>query len=137
MVRVTLADSDNLRREVDVGESADIVATFYDMDGDALAKAAIATLTATLVYVDSSEVVTVINSRNAQSILDANGGLVASSGVLTFRLQALDNIIVDTTLTESEVESHYLTLVWTWSDGTLTRTGKQEFEILVRNIAAP
>lgn len=133
MARVTLEDVDGQRVEVDEGESADITATFVDLDAETLVKASILTLTCTLLNAATGAV---INSRSAQNIMDANNSTVTTPGVLTLRLQPLDNVIVDTTLTAGETESHYLTVTWTWSDGTATRTGKQEWEVLVRKLTA-
>ena len=113
------------------GESANITATFYDLDGSAIAKANIARLTATLYDLASS---TIINSRNAQDIKDTNGGSLTTAGVLTLKLQPADNAIV--TVGNRELETHRLRLTWTWSDGD-TRTGTQEFEFYVRNMVTP
>lgn len=129
MVRVTLEDSNGQRVEIDEGESANIEATFEDLSGDALDKSSLATLTCTLLNAADGAV---INSRSNQNILDANGSTVTTAGVLTLRLEPDDNAIVNTNLSSGQTESHYLTVTWTWSDGTATRTGKQEWELLVR-----
>jgi hypothetical protein len=113
---------------VDEGESCNVTVTFQDMAGDAIVKASLLSLTATL-YDEATE--SIINSRNAQSVLDANGGTVASDGTLTLRLQPLDAVIVGT-LDAGEIEAHVLLIGWTWSDGVLTRTGKETREIGVR-----
>lgn len=134
MSRTTLTNSDDQRVYVDEGESCDIVATFIDLTGASIDKASILTLTANLLHVAADATTTTINNRSSQSVLDANGGTISSAGVLTLRLQPEDNPIVGT-VAENSIESHYLTLVWTWNDGTLTRTGKQEFEIQVRSLA--
>lgn len=113
--------------EVNEAESCNITATFNDITGTAIAKANLATLTCTLTNeADGS----VINSRSAQSVLDANGGTVASDGTLTLRMQPADNVIVGT-IPAGGSETHKLTLAWTWSDGVLTRTGKEEGLITV------
>ena len=130
MGRLVLLDSDGERVEVEEGESCDVVATFYDTDGSALAKASIATLTATLQDATTNAA---INSRDGQDVLDANGGTVTTAGVLTLKLQPADNTNVGSS--KGEVESHYLLLQWTWVDGAaVTRTGRQEYEIFVRVI---
>lgn len=131
MVRVTLKNTDGERIEIDEGESADITATFVDLDADSLDKAAISTLTCTLLNAADGSV---INSRNNQDIKDANNSTMTAGGVLTLRLQPADNAIQDATLAAGETESHYLTVTWTWNDGTATRTGKQEWELLVRKL---
>ena len=133
MVRITLTDSDDQRVYVDEGESANVTATFEDLDAATLASTAILTLTCTLLNAADGAV---INSRSSQDINNANSATITAEGVLTLRLQPLDNVIVSTTLDDGEAESHYLTVTWTWNDGTATRTGKQEWEVLVRKLTA-
>ena len=133
MVRVTLMDSDGERVEVDEGESCDIIATFIDLESATLDEASLATITCTLINAADGAV---INSRQDQDIKDANNSTVTAGGVLTLRLQPADNVIVDAALTAGDTESHYLTVTWTWNDGVTTRTGKQEWEILVRKMTA-
>jgi hypothetical protein len=134
MVRETLKDVDGQVVQVDEGESANVTATFADLDNATLAKASIDTMTATLVNAVDG---TVINSVQDLDILDANNATVTAGGVLTMRLQPADNPIVSTTLAVNATESHYLTVAWTWNDGTTGRTGRQEWEILVRNLTTP
>lgn len=75
----------------------------------------------------------VINSRNAQNILGANGGSIVSTEV-RLRLQPVDNPIVDTDLDRSEIEYHVARFSFTWSDGVLTRTGIEEVRFGVRRV---
>ena len=131
MTRITLISSSGQRVLVDEGESANITATFEDLDAEILASTAILTLTATLINAADG---VVINSREDQDVNNVGTATITALGVLTLRLQPLDNVIVSTTLCNEGVESHYLTLTWTWNDGVATRTGKQEWEILVRKI---
>lgn len=104
------------------GESADITFVPKDMTGAAILKANILTLTVVLYNFATKAA---INSRGPtpQNVLDANGGLVATDGTLTLRLQAADNPIVGT-LAAGKTETHCLEFAWTWSDGVLTRTAK-------------
>lgn len=121
MSRTALLTSAGVEAVFEEAESSDVRGTLYDASGAALAKAAIATLTATLINAaDETE----INSRTNQDILDANGGYVTTAGVLTLKLQPADNVIVDATTATGEVETHYIDIKWTWvdSDGD-TRTG--------------
>ena len=131
MTRITLISSSGQRVLVDEGESANITATFEDLDAEILASTAILTLTATLINAADG---VVINSREDQDVNNVGTATITALGVLTLRLQPLDNVIVSTTLCNEGVEPHYLTLTWTWNDGVATRTGKQEWEILVRKI---
>ena len=113
------------------GASADVVITFSDAAGNAIAKANLATLKATLYDVESNSV---INSRDDQSVLDANDGVVATDGTLTLRLQPEDHVIVTADLPAGSTESHVLRLTWTWSDGVRTRTGIQEWQYQVEKL---
>lgn len=58
----------------------------------------------------------IINSRNAQSVLNANNVTVDASGNLVWSLQPLDNPILNP---ELNTETHLATFVATWSTGRL------------------
>ena len=131
MTRLDLKDAAGKALVVQQGESCDVVVSFVDMAGAAIVKAAIATLTATLFDESTS---TTINSRSAQTILDANGGTVTTSGVLTLRLGPLDAVIVGS-VDVGDIEQHVLRITWTWSDGVQTRTGIEERVISVERLA--
>lgn len=131
---IELQDSNSQTVEIDEGESCDITATF-EFDGTAaFDKSEIITLLLTL-YNECDNAV--INSRNAEDAKDANGHLLSTEGVLTAKFQAADNVIVDSDITVGQLETHVVRLVWTWSDGVLTRTGKQELEFNVKKLATP
>lgn len=133
MATQQIKDSSDKVVPVQAGESCNIVATFHDMGGTAIAKAALLSLTATL-YDEATSAV--INSRNAQSVLDANQGAVASDGALTLRLTPSDAVIAGS-VSVGATERHVLRLTWTWSDGVATRTGIDEWVLLVEKIATP
>lgn len=127
-------DSSGNHVQVDQGESCLIQGTFYDLGGTAIAKASLVTLTASLINVEDK---TVINSRNATSILDALGGSVSEAGVLQLTLGPLDNVIVSTNENVT-TEKHLLLLTWTWTDGDgNTQTGKHEGQITVKRLPTP
>ena len=134
--RVTLKTTAGLDVTFKESASGDVTGTFFDASGAALNKASIATLVATLKNaktstVDESE----INSRTAQTILDANGGAVTTAGVLTLKLQPLDNVIVSSDIGLGEVETHWLDITWTWVDAdTVTRTGTHAASFGVLNL---
>lgn len=119
---------------VQAGESSDVVVTFHDMDGDAIVKASLATLTVTLY---DRTTLAVINSRSAQSVKDTNNGTVATDGTLTLRLGASDNVIVGTSVAVGALEEHVVRLQWTWSDGVETRNGFDEWVMQVEKVATP
>ena len=113
---------------VNEGESCNVAIEFQDMYKAAIVKASLLTLAATL-YDETTKAI--INGRNAQSVLDVNGGTVASNGALTLRLQPLDAVVLGS-IDTGEMEAHVLLIEWTYSDGVLTRTGIKDVEIKVR-----
>ena len=128
-----LRDSAGLAVVVQEGESCNLTVTFQDMTGATINKASLITLTCTLFDWTTAAV---INSRNAQTVLDANNGLVASDGTLTLRLGPLDNIIVGTPASGTK-EIHCCLFTWTWSDGVATRTGRSDpLGVQVQNLPA-
>lgn len=133
MATQQIKDSSDKVVPVQAGESCNIVATFHDMGGTAIAKAALLSLTATL-YDEATSAA--INSRNAQSVLDANQGAVASDGTLTLRLTPSDSVIVGT-VAVGDTEEHVLRLTWTWNDGVSVRTGIDEWTLSVEKMATP
>jgi len=129
---ITLLDADDNRPAVQEGESANVTGSFQNGD-DAIAKAAILSVTFTL-YDEATAAV--INGRDGQDILDANGGSITAAGVLTLKLQPADNCVVGS-IAAGRLEPHIGRVKWTWTDGLLTRTGIQEFRIYVEKLATP
>ena len=109
------------------GSSAVITIVVKDYDGSAIAKAGIDSLTITLV----DEFENVINSRDETSVLDANGGTVASDGTLTLILSAADTAISSS---EADSETHTLYVTWGWNDGTDDLTATEDFEMIVHRL---
>lgn len=129
-----LRDSKNARAVVQSGESCNVVVTFQDLTGVTIVKASLITLTVTQF---EQKTAAIINSRNDQSILDANGGSVANDGTLTLRLQPLDSVIANTNTNVETSEVHVLRFDFTWSDGVSTRTGRENRGLSVERQAAP
>ena len=77
-----------------------------DQDGTNILLAAIDSLTITLCTVIGG---TIINSRNDQNALNANGVTVSSSGLLTYVIEAADGAIIDLSLATDAVEVHRAT----------------------------
>lgn len=103
-----------------------VTAKITDEAAAALGSAALNTLTLTLYnFADGA----IINSRNQQSILNANGGVVDASGNLTLTLAPADMVIVDTGLL---LERHVALIEWTYAGGL--KTGRQEVELMLRNL---
>ena len=129
-----LRDSKNAPAVVQSGESCNVVVTFQDLTGVTIVKASLITLTVTQF---EQKTAAIINSRNNQSILDANGGSVANDGTLTLRLQPLDSVITNTNTNVETSEVHVLRFDFTWSDGVSTRTGRENRGLSVERQAAP
>jgi len=130
--RQILLDTSGSEKRPTEGGSCVITVTFYDESGDALAKASITDVTASLYNMEDFAI---INSRDGLTVLDANGGSVSSSGVLTLKLLPLDNPVVDST---QEIETHYLDITWTWTDGDgddFSETGLFQFDVI--NVPTP
>lgn len=117
---------------VQEGESCNVVVLFK-FAGTAIVKASLATITVTLYDKTAG---TIINGRNAQNVLDANNGVVATDGTLTLRLGPLDNVIVGTPAVGA-TQLHHARFAWTWTDGVATRTGIEEVAITVENLVTP
>lgn len=134
MAAKALWTSDGKVEPVQAGESSDVVVTFHGLDGVAIVKASLATLTVTLY---DRATLAVINSRSAQNVKDANNGTVATDGTLTLRLGASDNVIVGASVSVGALEEHVVRLQWTWSDGVETRNGFDEWVMQVERVAVP
>lgn len=119
-----------LPKEYDIDEatSGRIRGTLTEEDGvTPIPVGTLTTLTLTLYVDDASQ--TILNGRNAQSILGVNGGVVDGAGVLTLTLAPADNPINDANL---PFERHIALLEWTWGTG---KAGKFELVLVVRNLA--
>ena len=108
--------------------------TFKDTSNTpvALTKDGILTLTMTL-FDKTTEAV--INTRNAVSVKDANGGTVSTAGVLTMKLDPADQVVVGTAST-GDKETHVIRFDYTWNDGE-SRTGRSEYTYDVEKLATP
>src|SRR5687767_11478100 len=74
------------------GETPEYEVTLYDEDGVILALAAVVSLVVTIANDDGD----IVNSRDAQSVLNANNGtLHATSGLFTFAWQQADTTLLD------------------------------------------
>lgn len=86
---------------LDAGEGGRMTGTLKDATGTVIPKSAVSTITLTLTDAGSGSVV---NSRNAQNALDANGcTLDTSSGAFAWSIAAADTTLVDAT---SDAEEH-------------------------------
>lgn len=88
--------------------------------------ASISTLVLTLYAIKADGTDQIINSRNAQNILNANNVTITVGGALTWVVQ-----IADTTLVEAiPFERHIALFEWTGAFGA----GKQEVILPIRNL---
>jgi len=108
--------------------TAIITATVRDLDDVGIPAASLDSLVVTL-YDDLSD--DIINTRDAQDILNANGGTVNSAGGLTLRLDPADTVIVDDA---QDVETHVALLEWQWTEDSIVYYGKQEIAHKVKNL---
>ena len=109
----------------------DLTATVKDEDGNTIAGSSLVTLTLTL-YNKSTGAI--INSRDAQNVLNTNQVTVDGSGLLTFAMLALDTVIVDATLATGSLETHVALFTYTWLDGAVTKTGRHLVEHQVEQL---
>ena len=96
------------------GENAtsEYTATLKDKSGAVIPAADITALTLTL-YLQSNSA-TLINSRDAQNVLNTNNVTVSSSGVLVWSMQKADNEVVDQDL---DKELHIGLFQYSWNSG--------------------
>ncbi len=107
--------------------TAILTGTIRDGAGNAVPAASLTTLALTLFDRATG---TVINSRNAVSILNTNGGTVTSGGVLTLTLSPSDMALVSQSAAQ---ETHVAFLRWTYNAGA--DAGEQEVVFTVTNLA--
>ncbi len=102
-------------------------ATLVGNDGvTPLPGATLSTLVLTLYAIKADGTDGVVNSRNAQNVLNANNVTVSTGGLLTWAIQ-----VGDTTLVEDlPFERHIALFEWTWPNGA----GKHEAVLVVRNL---
>lgn len=97
-----------------------------DENGAVVPGSSLTTLTLTLYNVDDGQI---INNRNDQNILNANGGSVDGLGNFTLRLRAADNIILDPS---KKSETHRALIRFTYNAGQ--DAGSVEVEFRVQNL---
>lgn len=117
-------------RTVDEGASRRYQAVLVDEDQIHRGSDIVQTLTLTLIN-DRDQ--SVINGRNAQSVLNAHGVTLDTLGQLTWSIAAADNVIVEPDQVPFFTEEiHVATFVATWSGGA--KTAKHVLRLLVRRL---
>ena len=112
--------------EIKEKTTAQYTAVVTDDLGNPLPAASLATLTLTLYVIKTDGTTGIVNSRNAQNVLNANNVTVNGNGAITWQLQ-----VGDTTLVEVlPFERHIALFTWTWTSGT----GRHEVIFNVQNL---
>jgi hypothetical protein len=111
----------------DERESLVYTATLQDEAETPIPVGQLTTLTLTLYDATTG---TILNSRNAQNILNTNNVTVhATNGLLTWTVQPADLAMVTTNMAQ---ELHIALFSWTWASGT--KVGYHEVRFLVANL---
>lgn len=103
-------------------------------DGTPVSKAQLTALTLTLMVRDTWEV---INNRNGQDILDANGGTVDDDGTIRLLLQNEDNVVTDPEIPVGEYEYHRVRIEFTVTIDGQSVDNMTEVDLAVEKIATP
>ena len=118
-------------RVIPEGTTATYTATLQDEAGQPVALASLTSLTLTYYNVADGSI---INSRNAQDVKNANNVTVhATNGLVTWELQAADTVIVDSTIATGRREQHKALFTWTWASGA--KVGRHEVLIEIKQLA--
>lgn len=120
-VRTTLID------QVPEKSTARITGVLKDEAGNVITAASLTTLTLTLYVLGFPS--QIVNSRDAQNVLNANGVTVDASGNLVWTMTPADNAIIDVT---NDVETHIALFQWTWNAGA--KAGRSEIAIPIVNL---
>lgn len=115
---------------VNEGNTATYRCTLFDESGRRLQANAITAITATLTDVKTD---TIVNSRDSQDVLNANGGTLDSNGRFELILGAADNVIV--TGTHKNHKRHLLLTITYTGEDLLSHPLTHEVIFYVRNLA--
>ena len=130
-----LLDADGAYVVIDEGESMNLQVTLKDA-ADATIDAA--TVTSITFDLYDKETTTTINSRAGVDVKNANNATVTAS-ILTIRLDPADATIVTTANHPAggQPETHVARVIFTYSDGTATRTGRKRVQFGVAATESP
>lgn len=106
--------------------SAKITGQLQDEDGNGIPSSSLSSLKLTL-YV-AGQPSQIINNRNKQNVLNANGVTIDSQGNLIYIMTPEDNQIIGS----SPRERHIALFEWEWSGAT--KAGRQQILIEVVNL---
>ena len=85
--------------------------------------------TLTLTLYQKSDRTTIINSRDAQSVLNVNNVTIDTLGNLVWLMQPADNVVSDQTI---DKESHIALFQYSWNAGA--KKASHEVEIVARRV---
>ena len=102
--------------------------TMKDEAGAVIPAASLTSLTLTVYSLQSGAIV---NSRNAQNVLNANNVSVSEGGVVTWIQQIADVTILNDALTE---ETHRCLFVFGWNSGGNPRSYPHELDLVIENL---
>ncbi len=112
---------------IDEDTTPEYQVTLLDFDGVAIPDLDLDTLVLTLC---DEKTGTIINSRDAQDVLNMNNVTVVA-GLVTWNLQAVDTAMHDS---DREAEIRVALWEWTYSPASETLRGKHETVIRLRNL---
>jgi len=115
---------------LDEKTTPEIVAVLTDLLGDPIPGNTLDSLTLTY-YQEYTQAI--INGRDAQNALQANGVTVDANGKLVWKMSVLDTAILNGAL---ETEPHIAHFVFAYPDGADTVVGSETIRIPVRNTRA-
>jgi hypothetical protein len=107
--------------------SLTLIAEITDENGVLLVSGQLTTLTLTI-YAPDILGSPIINNKKDINILNANGGVFDSDGIITVLLSPQDTVCVGSA--GNELHRHLFT--WTFSNGS--KTGRHEVDILFKNM---
>lgn len=116
-------------RQFKEGQTGQYSFSLVDENDAAILLADLATLTLKLYDVSTDGI---INSRNAQNVLNANNVTVSSGGAVVWSIQHADNVIAGSP-DRGTYETHIALFEWTWYGGAKYNSHELELQVLNLN----
>lgn len=114
--------------EMTEGTTPDFTTVLLDNNNQSVAGSVLDTLTLTY-YQEYTH--TIINGRNVQNVLQANGITVDEDGNLLWELSLLDTVILNDALA---TEPHIAFFEFSWPGALGTEVNRKEYRFLVDNV---
>lgn len=106
-------------------------ATFKDENGTVIPAASLTTVT--LTWYDTTDL-SIINSRNAQNVLNANNVTIDANGVLTWEMQPNDAAVTATEAAHKPGNTRLRRALFIYTYATGAKGNNSEFEFQVLNV---